>query len=73
MPATSASLLRNEWSPSTKCAGDRARDGGRLALELLRRGEGVAPARDEEAGQAQLGKVLGAEPLGATRADGADS
>ena len=67
MSATSASLLRSEWSPSTKKQGDRSRDGGRLTLELLRRGEGVAPTRDEEAGQPQLAEVLGAEAFGAAR------
>ena len=48
-------------------AGDRSRNRGRLPLELLRPGEGVAPARDEEAGQAKLWEVLRTQALGATR------
>ncbi len=48
-------------------AGDRPRNRPRFPLELVRRGEGIAPARDEETGQAQLGKVLGAQSLRATR------
>ena len=67
MSATSASLLRNEWSPSTKM---RVTGPGMAAVSRSS-SSGVAKAsrrpETKRHGRRKLGEVLGAEALGASR------
>ena len=67
MPATSASLLRNEWSPSTRW---HVTGPGMPAVSRSS-SSGLAKAsrssRDEQARQVELAEVLGAEALGTAR------
>ena len=44
---------------------DRSRYGRRLSFELFRRHEGIAPTRDKEARQMEVGKVFDPKAIGA--------
>jgi hypothetical protein len=64
MSAASGFRFRSEWSPSTKSSVTGPGMASVSRLHLGRGTEGVPPAGDEEARQAQVGEVLGPQSVG---------
>ena len=64
MSATADSLLRSEWSPSTKASVTAPGMASVSRSNSAGSREGVAAARDEQARQTQVREVGGAESLG---------